>query len=71
MKMSKTTLTIRNSLFAAATAMSAMAVHADEVPCPPEPQNGTAVGLLCALGCAGIALLFVLARKIRRGREGK
>ena len=69
--MNKKTFAIRNSLFAAAAVLGAMAAHADEVPCPPEPQNGTAIGLLCALGCAGLALLFVLVRKMRRTREGK
>ena len=64
-------ITIRYQILAAATAVGALAAHADEVPVPPEQQSGTSIGVLCALGCAGIALLFLLARKMHRGRDGK
>ncbi len=47
------------------------AAHADEVPMPPETQDGVSVGVLCALACLGVALLFVLVRKMhRKGGSG-
>lgn len=47
-------------------AMCAVAACADEAPVPPEPQSGASEGVLCALGCAGLALLFVLVHTMRR-----